>query len=74
MSLIRENDPSGRDECHEAVLNFEKPITEDLFRMDDEKPDDAGPCATRYNFEYFSIEQLEALRQQARAWSKCWPK
>jgi|GEM_PF-2958499 len=74
MSLIRENDPSGRDECHEAVLNFEKPITEDLFRMDDEKPDDAGPCATRYNFEYFSISQLEALRHQARAWSKCWPK
>jgi len=72
LSVLRGDQPPRPDSCEAAILHFEKPLSADLFGIDEEGAEPEGVCSG-YSFLYFEVEELEALRQQARAWKECWP-
>jgi len=73
LFTLRDAQPPSAGSCEAALLQFDTPLTPALF-MD--SPEDDGPngaCGGQYRFNYFDVAEMEALRQQARAWAGCWP-
>jgi len=53
--------------------SFDTPITGGLFIDSAGKDPPPGKCGGQYQFGWLSTEDIEAIRQQARASSSCWP-
>ena len=73
LNLIRSQE-TNLGECLEVVLDFSQPLPEDLFLENGKDDGSEGACAGAfYQLSYFNVADIEAIRQQARAWSTCWP-
>jgi len=66
--------PPPAHSCEAILIQFDKPLTPELFMANEENDAPPGACGGQYRFNYFDVEAMEALRKQARAWAKCWPK
>lgn len=74
MNLLRSKTKLSPESCEGVLLNFEQPLTADVFRNPVNEDDEGGVCGPGfYMWNYFDYKTMEALRQQARAWSHCWP-
>lgn len=73
LYTLRDSKPPSPASCEAALLQFDKPLTPELFMDSPEDDGPTGACGGQYRFNYFTVAQMEALRNQARAWSKCWP-
>ncbi|MDP7038413.1 MAG: hypothetical protein QGI45_04600 [Myxococcota bacterium] len=73
LNLLRSQE-TNLGECLDVVLDFSQSLPGNLFEESEEE-DSAGVCAGAfYQFSYFKVAELEAIRQQARAWATCWDK
>jgi len=64
--------PPPPDSCDAALIDFNQPIDEKMFKDSKGERPPIGPCGGDYRTSWLSLKDIEALRQQARAWSTCW--
>jgi len=71
LAALKTEESEEDEGCFTALLDFETPLTEDLFEDDGEH--DVGECAWLLTYPWLGgVEGVEAIRQQAHAWSSCW--
>lgn len=72
LNSLRAPEPPPMGSCRAALIDFDTPISEELFADSDDEAPPPGVCGGQYQFHWLSMEDIEAIRQQARAWSTCW--
>jgi hypothetical protein len=73
LNVLRAPEPPPSDSCRAALIDFDTPINDEMFEDSDDGPP-AGVCGGQYQFHWLSHADIEGIRQQARAWSTCWPR
>ena len=73
MNVLRSPKPPPAESCRAALVDFDTPLSDALFADSDDEGPPTGACGGQYQFAWLSLEDIEGIRQQARAWSTCWP-